>query len=157
MKSIDAVLNLSQIFGLPTSNEPGVILVEYLFSVVLQLVDASLDDEELLNHNDLEQNSSWVTKPQEMEIDGQVGHHDHDEKSNRHNKRLQNSNTVMAIEIIGQLLKNKGTSRILYLARKYMYEPRYLKLLTLWLLVSLHVKQIICFSCYDFVKHLKWL
>lgn len=121
MESIDAVLNLSQIFGLPTSNEPGVILIEYIFSVVLQLVDASLDDEELLNQNDSEQNS----KPQEMEIDGQVGHHDHDEKSNKHNKILQDSNTVMAIETVGQLLKNKGTSRILYLARKYLYELCY--------------------------------
>ena len=47
MKSIDDVLHLSKIYGLQVS-EPGVILVEFVFSIVWQLLDASLDDEGLL-------------------------------------------------------------------------------------------------------------
>ncbi|KAH7522398.1 hypothetical protein FEM48_Zijuj07G0134100 [Ziziphus jujuba var. spinosa] len=112
MKSIDAVLHLSKMFGLPAS-EPGILLVEFIFSILWQLLDASLDDEGLLNHT-LEQKSRWSTKPQEMEIDG---HANYSEKSNEHNETLKNANTVMAIDIIGKLLQNKGTSRILFLAR----------------------------------------
>lgn len=116
MKSIDAVLNLSKIFGLPAS-EPGILLVESIFSILWQLLDASLDDEGLLDHT-LEQKSRWSTKPQEMEIDGDVTYN---EKWNEHYETLQNANTVMAIDIIGKLLQNKGTSRILFLARHHLY------------------------------------
>ncbi|GMP91109.1 hypothetical protein CsSME_00041944 [Camellia sinensis var. sinensis] len=47
MKSIDEVLHLSQIFSLPAS-EPGLLVVGFVFSIVWQLLDASLDDEGLL-------------------------------------------------------------------------------------------------------------
>lgn len=116
MKSIDAVLHLSKIFGLPAS-EPGILVVEFIFSVLWQLLEASLDDEGLLNHS-LEQKSRWLTKSPEMEIDS---HGSYDEKWNEHSEILQNANTVMAIEIIGKLLQHKGTSRILYLARRHLY------------------------------------
>lgn len=116
MKSIDAVLHLSKIFGLP-AREPGILVVEFIFSILCQLLEASLDDEGLLNHT-LEQKFRWSTKPLEMEIDG---HGSYDEKWNEHNEILQNANTVMAIEIIGKLLQHKGTSRILYLARRHLY------------------------------------
>lgn len=114
MEFIEAALNLSQMFGLPAS-EPGIVVVEYVFSVVWQLLEASLDDEQLLDKNQ-QQKSRWGIKTRDMEIGG------HDEKSNKYSKALQDSNTVMAIEIIGQLLQNKGTSKILYLARKQLYE-----------------------------------
>lgn len=116
-KSIDGVLHLSKIFGLPAS-EPGVFVVEFIFSMAWQLLDASLDDEGLLNLT-LEQNSKWLTKPQDMEIDGHDGY---DEKWSEHNELLKNANTVMAIEIIGEMLQNIVTSRILFLARQHMYE-----------------------------------
>lgn len=117
MKSVDGVLHLSSIFGQPAS-EPGVFVVEFIFSMVWQLLDASLDDEGLLNLT-LEQNSKWATKPQDMEIDGN-GYYD--EKWTEHNEILKNANTVMAIEIIGEILQNKVTSRIMFLARRHMYE-----------------------------------
>lgn len=118
MKSIDGALHLSDIFGLP-ANEPGVLLVELIFSMVWQLLDASLDDEGLLSLT-LEQNSKWAIKPEDMEIDG---HGCYDEKWPEHNEILKSTNTVMAIEIIGEILQNKVTSRILFLARRHMYEP----------------------------------
>ena len=116
MKSIDAVLGLSDKFGVPVS-EPGILVVEFIFSTVWQLLDASLDDEGLMSHS-LEQKLRWPTKPQEMEIDGRGTY---DEKWNEHNGVLKNANTVMAIEMIGELLQNKVTSRILYLAHRHMY------------------------------------
>ncbi|XP_021806493.1 mediator of RNA polymerase II transcription subunit 33A isoform X1 [Prunus avium] len=113
MKSIDSILHLSWIFGLPAS-DPGILVVEFLFSIVWQLLDASLDDEGLLNCTP-EKKSKWAIEPQKMEIDCRGSYY---EKRNEHNEILQESNTVVAIEIIGQFLQNKVTSRILYLARQ---------------------------------------
>ncbi|XP_038991714.1 mediator of RNA polymerase II transcription subunit 33A-like isoform X2 [Hibiscus syriacus] len=115
MKSIDATLHLSEIFGLQTT-EPAILVVEFIFSIVWQLLDASLDDEGLLELTE-EKVSRWAIKPQEMEIDG---HDVYDEKNIAYLEWLQNFNTTMAIEIIGQFLQNKVTSRILYLARRNM-------------------------------------
>ncbi|KAL4310939.1 hypothetical protein GQ457_01G032780 [Hibiscus cannabinus] len=115
VKSIDATLHLSEIFGLQTT-EPAILVVEFIFSMVWQLLDASLDDEGLLELTE-EKVSRWGIKPQEMEIDG---HDVYDEKNIAYCERLQNFNTTMAIEIIGQFLQNKVTSRILYLARRNM-------------------------------------
>lgn len=115
MESIDATLHLSEIFGLQTT-EPAILVVEFIFSIVWQLLDASLDDEGLLELTE-EKVSRWAIKPQEMEIDG---HDMYDEKNIAYRERLQNFNTTMAIEIIGQFLQNKVTSRILYLARRNM-------------------------------------
>ncbi|XP_059435722.1 mediator of RNA polymerase II transcription subunit 33B-like isoform X2 [Corylus avellana] len=115
MKSIDDVLHLSQIYGLQVC-EPGVLLVEFVFSVVWQLLDASLDDEGLLELTP-EKKSRWPTRSQDMDIDG---HDSFSEKRADHNEGLQKVNTAMAVEIIGEFLQNKVTSRILYLARRNM-------------------------------------
>lgn len=116
MESIDAAMQLSKIFGLPES-EAGILVVEFIFSIVWQLLDASLDDEGLLELTP-EANSRWGIKSQEMDIDS---YGSFDEKSTESHGILQNANTTMAIEIIGQFLQNKVTSRILYLARQNLY------------------------------------
>lgn len=126
MKAIDAVLHLSEIFGLSAS-EPGILVAGYIFSVLLQLLDASLDDERLLELTP-ERKSRWPTKPLEMEIDG---HDVYDEERTEYHERLRNMNTVMAIEIIGKILQNKVTSRIVYLAHRNLYVFCYLELLFL--------------------------
>ncbi|XP_010255864.1 PREDICTED: mediator of RNA polymerase II transcription subunit 33A isoform X2 [Nelumbo nucifera] len=115
MKSIDDVLHLSQIFGLQAC-EPGVLVVEFVFSIVWQLLDATLDDEGLLEMTP-EKESKWSTRQQDMEIDG---HDSFDEKRTEHQDRLRKANTVMAVELIGQFLQNKITSKLLYLARQNM-------------------------------------
>ncbi|KAL6293326.1 hypothetical protein ACE6H2_001468 [Prunus campanulata] len=115
MISIDTVLNLSEIFGLQTS-EAGTIVVGFIFSTVWQLLDASLDDEGLLELTS-EKKSRWPTKPQDMEIDGLDNHC---EKRIEHLERLQNHNTSMAIELIWQFLQNVLTSKILNLAKRNM-------------------------------------
>ncbi|XP_050240388.1 mediator of RNA polymerase II transcription subunit 33A-like [Quercus robur] len=115
MQSIDTILQLSQIFGLKTS-EAGTIVVELIFSLVWQLLDASLDDEGLLELTS-EKRSRWATNSQDMEIDG---HDKYDEKQSECHERMQKFNTLMAIELIGQFMQNKVTSRILNLARQNM-------------------------------------
>ncbi|XP_022854265.1 mediator of RNA polymerase II transcription subunit 33A-like [Olea europaea var. sylvestris] len=115
MNSLDTILNFSQIFTLQT-NEPGVHLVQFVFSIVWQLVDASLDDEGLLQLTP-EKQSKWPTETQDMDVDRDDSYN---EKKNEHRERLKAYNTVMAIELIGKFLKNKVTSRILYLARQNM-------------------------------------
>ncbi|KAI3979886.1 hypothetical protein MKX01_042540 [Papaver californicum] len=115
MKAIDDALHLSELFDLQAS-EAGVLVVEFVFSIVWQLVDATLDDEGLLELT-LEKKSRWATKPQDMEIDGDVSF---SERITEHHERLQKANTVFAIDLIGQFLQNKLTSRLLYLARENM-------------------------------------
>ncbi|KAI3506728.1 hypothetical protein L1887_21291 [Cichorium endivia] len=112
MESIDDELHLYQKFGLESS-EPGLVLVEFIFSVAWQLLDASLDDENLLELVP-EKKSIWPIKSQEMEID------DFGENKTDSHQVLYKMNTTMAIEIIGELFRNKVTSRILHLARQNM-------------------------------------
>ncbi|GFZ19463.1 reduced epidermal fluorescence 4 [Actinidia rufa] len=115
MKSIYEVLHLSQIFSIPTS-EPGQVIVGFVFSIVWRLLDASLDDEGLLELTP-EKKSRWLTGTQDMEI------HSHDsfnEKRTGRHEGMCKINTVMAVEIIGDFFKHKVTSRILYLARRNM-------------------------------------
>lgn len=96
---------------------PGVLVIEIVFSIVWQLLDASLDDEGLLQLSP-EKRSRWPTKAV-MEIDGCENS---DGMRLEHKERLKTVNTVMAIELIGQFLQNKITSRILQLARQNMSE-----------------------------------
>ncbi|XP_022860000.1 mediator of RNA polymerase II transcription subunit 33B-like [Olea europaea var. sylvestris] len=117
MNSLDAIIHFSRIFGV-RSNKAGALLVQFVFSIIWQLVDTLLDDDGLL-HLTPEKNSIWHTKPQEMEIDSP---NNFDEKRIEHTERLLNLNTIMSVELIGQFLQNKVTSRILYLARQNMSE-----------------------------------
>lgn len=116
MKSIDAVLHLSHIFGMSQS-EPGIVVVEFIFSIVWQLLDASLDDEGLLEFTP-EKKSRWAMLYQEMELDG---HDNYNDKNTEQNEKLHSANTLMAVEIIGRFLQDRVTSRILCLARRNLY------------------------------------
>ncbi|KAL3505849.1 hypothetical protein ACH5RR_031231 [Cinchona calisaya] len=113
--SIHSILHPSQIFDLQV-DEPGVLVIEILFAILCQLLDASLDDEGLLQLTP-EKKSRWPTKMQDMEIDCCENS---DGMRLEHRERLKTVNTVMAIDLIGQFLQNKVTSRILYLARQNM-------------------------------------
>ncbi|KAE8666913.1 Mediator of RNA polymerase II transcription subunit 33A [Hibiscus syriacus] len=115
MKSIDDVLHLSLIFGIQVS-EPGLLLVEFVFLVVLQLLDASLEDEGLLELIP-EKKSIWPTVTEDMEIDTADNCN---KMRNGHHDVLYKGNTTMAIEIIGEFLQDKVTSRILFLAWRNM-------------------------------------
>ncbi|KAG5236083.1 hypothetical protein OIU76_010903 [Salix suchowensis] len=113
MKSIDGVLHLSHKFGLQVTN-PGILVAEFIYSIVSQLLDASLDDEGLLELMP-EMKSRWATIPQEMEIDA---HGNYSEKQTEHHEKLYKMNTIMTIEMIGKFLLDKSTSRILDLMRR---------------------------------------
>ncbi|KAL4590219.1 hypothetical protein LXL04_003145 [Taraxacum kok-saghyz] len=111
MNSIDNVLHLSQIFGIQL-NDPGSLLLEFIFSIVWQLLEAALGDEGLLEERKFKWNNNGS---QDMEL-GEV----YDGKRNEYQEMLQGRNTVMAVELIGLFLQNKVTSRILFLARQNM-------------------------------------
>nr|XP_043635788.1 mediator of RNA polymerase II transcription subunit 33A-like [Erigeron canadensis] len=115
MESINDALHLNHIFGLQSS-EPGLVLAEFVFSVVWQLLDASLDDENLLELVP-EKKSIWPIKSMEMEMDD---HNSFGEKQIDFHQGLYKMNTIMAIQIIGELFCNKVTSRILDLAHRNM-------------------------------------
>ncbi|XP_077218326.1 mediator of RNA polymerase II transcription subunit 33A-like isoform X2 [Tasmannia lanceolata] len=115
MMSIDDVLHLSQTFGIQAC-EPGVLVVEFVFSIVWQLLDATLDDEGLQELTP-EKKSRWATRSQDMEIDVEDKFN---EKRMEYHEKVQKLNTVTAIELIGQFLQHKTTSRLLYLACQNM-------------------------------------
>ncbi|KAI5447317.1 mediator of RNA polymerase II transcription subunit 33A [Lathyrus oleraceus] len=111
MKSVDGVLRLSQIFGM-SQRESGNLVVEFIFSIVWQLLDASLGDEGLLEFTP-DKKCKWAMIYQEMELDGHNNYGD-----TEHKERLRNTNTLIAIELIGRFLQDKISSKILCLARK---------------------------------------
>ncbi|ESQ47468.1 hypothetical protein EUTSA_v10019912mg [Eutrema salsugineum] len=98
MKSVANILRLPELFGLETS-KPGVLLVEFVFKTVSQLLDACLSDEGLLELS------------QDMETNAPERYN---EKTGSHEK-LQTLNTIMAIEMIAEFLRNTVTSSFLYL------------------------------------------
>ncbi|KAI4329735.1 hypothetical protein MLD38_028085 [Melastoma candidum] len=113
MESIDEVLGLSSTFCLE-SKEPGIILVEFVLCIVWQLLDASLDDEGLIELTP-EKMSRWPMKSQDMDIDSRDGF-----KEKEQREMLVKANTSLAIEMIVGFLKNTVTSRIIYLTRRNM-------------------------------------
>lgn len=110
MKSIDEVLQLSQVYSQKVW-EPGVVLVDFVFSIVWQLLAASLDDEGLLDHT-AENKPRWLSRSHDMNIDGPDSF---TEKKTEQAEGFQKKNTAIAIEIIAEFLQQKMTSRILSL------------------------------------------
>lgn len=111
MKSIDDVLQLSQVYGQKVC-ESGAVLVEFVFSIVWQLLEASLDDEGLLDHT-----PRWLSRSHSMDID------EPDcisEMKTEQKERWQRESTAIAIEIIAEFLQNKTTSRLLSLVHRNM-------------------------------------
>ncbi|KAK7336724.1 hypothetical protein VNO77_17270 [Canavalia gladiata] len=115
MKSIEDVLQLSQVYSQKVS-EPGVVLVEFVFSIVKQLLEASLDDEGLLDHTS-ENETRWLRESHDMDIDGDDSF---SEKKTEQKEGLLKENTAMAIEIIAKFLQHKMTSRMLSLVHQNM-------------------------------------
>ncbi|KAL3644849.1 hypothetical protein CASFOL_010029 [Castilleja foliolosa] len=115
MESISDVLDFRQIFEVQSPG-PGHLVVEFIFSIVWALLDASLDDEGLMEHT-FENKSRWPIKSQDMEIDCLDGY---EGKKAEHRAALSKMNALMAIELIGDFFLNTMTSRILYLARRNM-------------------------------------
>ncbi|XP_042417773.1 mediator of RNA polymerase II transcription subunit 33A-like isoform X1 [Zingiber officinale] len=115
MASIDDTLHLSEKFGVQAC-EPGALVVEYVFAILWQLLDATLDDEGLQEITPVK-NPEWVTKTQDMEIEGEVAL---SEKKTEYNEKLQKLNTIMAIEVVWHFLHQKVISKLLSLARENM-------------------------------------
>lgn len=117
MNSIHHVLRLNQLYDdyhHPHPNpHPGVVLVQFLFTLVWQLLQASLQDEGLLQHK----SSLLFLDPDPypdhdltMELD-----------THPHKHALHAKNTSTAIQFIARFLHDKLTSRILSLVQRNMY------------------------------------
>ncbi|GAB2266443.1 hypothetical protein Dimus_001451 [Dionaea muscipula] len=115
MTSIEHTLHVSQLFGLQTS-EPWIILVGFIFSVISQLLDASLDDEGLLDVTS-EMSSVWAVRSQKVDADLC---NTYSERRLANLGRLQKMNTIMAMEIFAFFFQNRVTARILYLVQRNM-------------------------------------
>ncbi|KAL0742754.1 hypothetical protein Bca4012_084267 [Brassica carinata] len=109
MNSVANILRLPELFRLETS-KPGVLLVEFVFKMVSLLLDACLSDEGLIELGQ-DSSSQWLIKSQDMETDaperynGMTGSHE----------KLNTLNTIMAIEMVAEFLRNTVISRLLYL------------------------------------------
>ncbi|XP_074274774.1 mediator of RNA polymerase II transcription subunit 33A-like [Silene latifolia] len=115
LKAVNDALHLSDVYGYAPA-DPAVLMVLFIFSSVWQLVDASLDDEGLLEYT-LDKKSNWLTRLQDMEID--VHSHFQDNRI-EYRERMLKANTLMAIDLIAEYLENKVTSRILFLVSQNM-------------------------------------
>ncbi|RHN45849.1 hypothetical protein MtrunA17_Chr7g0235931 [Medicago truncatula] len=111
MESIDNVLQLSQEYSHNVC-EPGVALVEFVFSILRQLLEATLDDEGLLDHL-----ARWLSISHDMDIDEHVRIN---EMTTEQKEVMRRKNTTLAIEIIVNFLQNKMTSRLLSLVHRNM-------------------------------------
>ncbi|CAF1965787.1 mediator of RNA polymerase II transcription subunit 33A isoform X1 [Brassica napus] len=109
MNSVANILRLPELFRLETG-KPGVLLVEFVFKMVSLLLDACLSDEGLIEPSQ-DSSSQWLIKSQDMEIDAPERYN---EKNGSHEK-LQTLNTIMAIEMVAEFLRNTVISRLLYL------------------------------------------
>ena len=115
MKAIDDALHLSDVFGIESS-DMAVLSVLFVFSTLWQLVDASLDDESLLEYTP-DKTSRWLTGIQDMEID------DHGrflESRVEHLEGMLKMNTLMAIEMIVESLQSSVPSQIFFLVHQNM-------------------------------------
>lgn len=111
MNSIHHVLRLSQLYHYdydPSHLHPGVVLVQFLFTLVWQLLQASLQDEGLLQHKSL----LFVDPDHDLDLTVEFN-------VNKH--ALHAKNTSTAIQFIARFLHDKLTSRILSLVQRNMY------------------------------------
>jgi len=115
MESIDNALQLSQVYSHKVC-EPGVAFVEFVFSILWQLLEATLDDEGLLDHVP-ENKPRWQIRSHDMDI---AEHDCINEMKTEQKEGMQRKNTMIAIEIIVQFLQNKRTSRLLSLVHQNM-------------------------------------
>lgn len=113
MVSVDDALQLSEKFGVKAS-EPGVLVVEFIFYILWQLLDATLEDEGLLELTP-EKKFRWPLRAQDMDIDGETYN-----QMNGYVEKLQKINCVKSIELILQFMQHKKMCKLLSLARECM-------------------------------------
>ncbi|KAL1356344.1 hypothetical protein HN51_008348 [Arachis hypogaea] len=117
MDSVDAALQLSKVYGTCSESEDGgaggVVIVRFVFTVVWQLVEASLEDEGLLEHKP----RWWMNNNGGL---GGDGGGDGGSYFSEQKEGLQRANTAMAIETIARFMSDKVTSRILSLVHRNM-------------------------------------
>eukprot|EP01018_Ginkgo_biloba_P000531 Gb_17496 [translate_table: standard] len=100
--------------------EFGQAVVVFVFTVVSNLVDATLEDWGLqVGWSDTQSIATGNAGQHDMEIEVED---DINEKRRRHREHLWRTNTVMAVEVFGKFMEHKRTSTLLRLARRNLCE-----------------------------------
>ncbi|OUZ99643.1 hypothetical protein BVC80_9061g76 [Macleaya cordata] len=117
IKSVDDALQLSHAYGVQIV-ELGHALVLFIFSVIVGLIDSTLDDWGL--HPTFIQSGIFGGGDhQDMDVDSKVSHGD---KRNEHREQLRKANAFTAMEILGKLTENKKAMILLRLVHLNMPE-----------------------------------
>ena len=122
IKSVDVALQLSQTYKVRVL-EVGHAFVLFFFSVVIGLIDSTLDDWGL-RMTPIERPSVAVrsTEHIDMDIDFRGSP---DFKGNEHHEQMRRTNSFMAIEVLGKLTESRKSVVILRLVHLNMYVCHY--------------------------------
>jgi hypothetical protein len=106
IKSVDVALQLSQTYRLPVV-ELGHAFVFFFFSILIALIDSTLDD--------------WgpSTDNNDMDIDFRATH------NFKGNEQMRRTNSFMAIEVLAKLTETRKSMLILRLLHLNMYVCHY--------------------------------
>ncbi|KAF8397078.1 hypothetical protein HHK36_015985 [Tetracentron sinense] len=119
IKSVNDALRLSQTYRVHVV-ELGHALVLFLFSVIIGLIDSTLDDWGLqMTFKDILSGIFGGGNHQDMEIDSKGNQ---DDERNEHRDQLRRRNTFMAMEVLGKLTENRKAMVLLRLVHLNMPE-----------------------------------
>lgn len=122
MKSVDVALQLSQTYGVCIL-ELGHAFVLFFFSIVVGLIDSTLDDWGL-HMTPLDRPSFAIGSSDllDMDIDFKGSHNF---KGNEHREQIRRSNSFMALEVVGKLTESRKAMVILRLVHLNMYAHQF--------------------------------
>ncbi|KAG6697975.1 hypothetical protein I3842_09G228400 [Carya illinoinensis] len=116
-KSIDVALQLSQLYGLRVL-ELGQAFVLFFFSMIIGLIDSTLDDWGLrMTPTDGPSLALGSTDHHDMDIDFKGSRNF---KGNEHHEKMRTANSFMAIEVLGKLTESRKAIVILRLVHLNM-------------------------------------
>lgn len=123
VKDVDDALRLSQIYEVRI-RDLGHAWVLFFFSIVVCLIDSTLNDWELLSTSlDRPTLEFGGADDHNMEIDSKESHNC---ERNENRKQLQRMNSLMAVEVLGKLTESRKAMVLLRLVRLNMYAPLFL-------------------------------
>lgn len=116
-ESIDAALQLSQTFKVHVV-ELGHALVLFFFSVIISLIDSTLDDWGFKMTSRKRPRSAFGGSDNDMEIDYRESQN---LKVKEHHERIRKRNSLLAIEVLAKLTESRKSLVLLRLVHLNMY------------------------------------
>lgn len=116
-ESIDAALQLSQTFKVHVV-ELGHAFVLFFFSVIISLIDSTLDDWGFKMTSRKRPRSAFGGSDNDMEIDSMESKN---LKVKEHHERIRKRNSLLAIEVLAKLTESRKSLVLLRLVHLNMY------------------------------------